>query len=669
MNLPKKYYEKIFFSSGDDRELLPRNQDAIIELLDKNGAVGVVGLYDEPGYPIYFISGFALTAIGYSYPEVMAVSEGRFIQLVYEKDRQNFTECLQNPDIASHEFRMINISGKNIWVNSYKKSSFSIDNRPIIIASIRVVEDARKRESELLDALTKDYDRIIYADINQGRYRIIKSELGDPDEQICGTLTELEELLHQYSRDNINPDDHSFAAILNKLNFFSNPGENGGNYKATYRALVGGEYQWIQFQAFYGGAMNLDTGHIILTFRVVDEEKRRELDAHRLLSDSLAMAEKASRIKNEFLSRMSRDLRSPINDIMGMLKIAKANHANPDKIDECIEKISSACGDLVSLVQDVLDMHDPEDNDPELSEEEMNLSGFFQDGLKWFYRRAEESGLSCTIQCADFPHPYIVGSPKHLRQIFDHILDNAIKYNKPNGSIILRGRELSCNGKTATFEFVVEDTGLGMDAEFLRNTFDLFEQGYSPNRTQYTRTGLGLSIAKRLVDQMEGSICAESKPGIGTKVTFTLPFKLCTDTAEAKTEPKNIDLALMNVLLVEDNELSLEIAQFLLENAGMVVSCARNGQEAVDIFRQSEENKFDVILMDIMMPVMNGLEAARTIRELDRPDAKNIPIIALSANVMDSDVKNAKMAGMNDHLAKPIDADQLLSAIAKCLHK
>lgn len=667
MNLPKKYYEELFFSSGDDRDLLPQNQDAIIELLDKNGAVGVVGLYDEPGYPIYFISGFALTAIGYSYQKMMDVSEGRFIQLVYEKDRQNFTECIGNPDIASHEFRMVNMSGKNVWVNSYKKSSFSIDNRPIIIASIRVVEDARKRESELLDALTKGYNRIIYVDVNQGRYRIIKSEQGGLDEQICGTLTELEELLHQYGRDYINPDDHSFATILNKLNFFSNPGENGGNYKATYRALVDGEYQWIQFQAFYGGAMNLDTGHIILAFRIVDEEKRRELDAHRLLSDSLARAEKASQIKNEFLTRVSHDLRTPINGIMGMLEIAKANRANADKIDECIEKISSACSNLVNLLQDVLDMYELESNNLELLEEDFNLSEFFQDGLKWFYRRAEESGLSCTIQCSDFPHPYIVGSPKHIRQIFDHILDNAIKYNKPNGSITLKGRELSCNGKTAMFEFVVEDTGLGMGAEFLQNVFELFEQENSSGRTQYRGTGLGMSIVKRLVDQMEGTIAVESQPGIGTKVTFTLPFKLCMDTVEAKSEPKNIDLALMNVLLVEDNELNMEITQFLLESAGMVVSCARNGQEAVDIFRQSEENKYDVILMDIMMPVMSGLEAARTIRELDRPDAKSVPIIALSANVMDMDVKKTKMAGMDDHLAKPIDASQLLSSIAKCL--
>lgn len=668
MNLPKKYYEELFFSSGDDRNLLPQNQDAIIELLDKNGAVGVVGLYDEPGYPIYFISGFALTAIGYGYPEMMNVSEGRFIQLVYEKDRQNFTECIRNPDIASHEFRMVNISGKNVWVNSYKKTSFSIDKRPIIIASIRVVEDARKRESELLDALTKGYNRIIYVDVNQGRYRIIKSEQGGLDEQVCGTLTELEELLHQYGRDYINPDDHSFATILNKLNFFSNPGENGGNYKATYRALVDGEYQWIQFQAFYGGAMNLDTGHIILAFRIVDEEKRRELDAHRILSDSLAKAEEASHIKNKFLSRMSHDLRTPINGIMGMLEIAKANRANADKIDECIEKISMACGNLISLVQDVLDMHDLENNNLELLEEPFDLSEFFTDGLKWFYHRTKESGLNYTIQYADFPHPYVLGSPRHIRQIFDHILDNAIKYNKPNGSITLKGRELSCSGKTAMFEFVIEDTGLGMSAEFLKNVFEPFEQEHNTSRTKYMGTGLGLSIAKRLVDQMDGSIAVESQPGIGTKVTFTLPFKLCRNAAESQPAPKNIDLALMNVLLVEDNELNMEIAQFLLESAGMVVSCATNGQEAVDVFRQSEENKFDVILMDIMMPVMNGLEAARTIRGLDRPDAKSVPIIALSANVMDSDVKKTKMAGMDDHLVKPIDASQLLSSIAKCLH-
>ena len=186
MSDSQKYYEELYFNSGDGRQLLPHNQDVIIDLLDKNGAVGIVGVYDEPGYPIYFISGFALTAIGYSYSEMMKVSEGKFINLVFEKDREIFTEDAGNRNLACHEFRLVGKSGKNVWVNSFRKESVSMDNRRIIIASVRVVEDARKRESELLNALTRGYDRIIYVDMKQERYRVIKSVRADLAEQVCG---------------------------------------------------------------------------------------------------------------------------------------------------------------------------------------------------------------------------------------------------------------------------------------------------------------------------------------------------------------------------------------------------------------------------------------------------------------------------------------------------
>lgn len=667
MSNSQKYYEELYFNSGDGRQLLPQNQDVIIELLDKNGAVGIVGVYDEPGYPIYFISGFALTAIGYSFSEMMEASEGKLINLVFDKDRQMFTENAGNRNLACHEFRMVSKSGKNVWVNSFHRESVSMDNRRIVIASIRVVEDARRRESELLNALTRGYDRIIYVDMNQGRYRVIKSEWNDLDEQVCGTLEELEELLQRYGQEYINPQDHSFADMLNKLNIFANPGKKGGNYQATYRAKMNGEYQWVQFQAFYGGAMKLETGHIILAFRIVDEEKRRELDTNRLLSDSLARAEEAGRVKNQFLSRMSHDLRTPINGIVGMLEIAKKNINDPEKIEECLKKISLSCDNLMSLVQDVLDMNNLESGKLELMEETFNLPLFLKEELVNISDRAEKGGLTYAFIPGDFPHSNVTGSPKHVLQIFEHILDNAIKYNKPNGSIILSGREMPGSGRMATYEFVVEDTGIGMEPEFVKNIFEPFEQEHNEARTEYSGTGLGMSIVKRLVDRMNGTIAVESEPGKGTRVTFTIPLKVSEDAVTHETE--NVNLAGLCVLLVEDNELNMEIAKFLLEDAGMTVLCAANGQEAIDVFRQTEVHAIDVILMDIMMPVMDGLEAVREIRRLERADAESVPVIALSANVMDSDIKKTKMAGMDEHLSKPINSSLLLGAIAKCVHK
>lgn len=667
MSDSQKYYEELYFSSGDGRQLLPQNQEAIIDLLDKNGAVGIVGVYDEPGYPIYFISGFALTAIGYGYKEMMEVSKGKFMHFVYDKDRELLKESLEGRNQAGHEFRMVNHLGMNVWVNSFWKESTSMEGRRILIASIRVVEDARRRESELLNALTRGYDRIIYVDMNQGRYRVIKSEWNDLHEQVCGTLEELEELLQRYGQEYINPQDHSFAEMLNKLNIFANPGEKGGNYQATYQAKLNDEYQWIQFQAFYGGAMKLETGHIILTFRVVDEEKRRELDKNRILSDSLAKVEEAERVKKDFLSRMSHDLRTPINGIVGMLEIVKKSRNDPKLIEDCLKKISISCDHLMSLVQDVLDMNNLESGRLELMDETFHLPSFLMEELVNISDRAEKGGLTYAFIPGDFLHPNVIGSPKHVLQIFEHILDNAIKYNKPNGSIILSGREVSGNGQLATYEFVVEDTGIGMAPEFAKNIFEPFEQEHNGARTEYMGTGLGMSIVKKLVDQMNGSIKVESEPGEGTKVTFTIPFKVCEEAIAP--EPENVDFTGLHVLLAEDNELNMEIAKFLLESEGMTVLCAANGQEAINIFSQTEENSIDVILMDIMMPVMDGLEAVREIRRMDRSDAETVPIIALSANVMDSDIKKTKMAGMDEHLPKPINTSLLLGAIAKCLHR
>lgn len=667
MSDSQKYYEELYFSSGDGRRLLPQNQEAIIDLLDKNGAVGIVGVYDEPGYPIYFISGFALTAIGYGYKEMMEVSKGKFMHFVYDKDRELLKESLDGRNQAGHEFRMVNHMGMNVWVNSFWRESTSMEGRKILIASVRVVEDARRRESELLNALTRGYDRIIYVDMNQGRYRVIKSEWNDLHEQVCGTLEELDELLQRYGQEYINPQDHSFAEMLNKLNIFANPGEKGGNYQATYQAKLNDEYQWIQFQAFYGGAMKLETGHIILTFRVVDEEKRRELDKNRILSDSLAKTEEAERVKKDFLSRMSHDLRTPINGIVGMLEIVKKSRNDPKQIEECLKKISISCDHLMSLVQDVLDMNNLESGRLELMDETFNLPSFLTEELVNISDRAEKGGLTYAFIPGDFLHPNVIGSPKHVLQIFEHILDNAIKYNKPNGSIILSGREVSGNGQLATYEFVVEDTGIGMAPEFAKNIFEPFEQEHNGARTEYMGTGLGMSIVKKLVDQMNGSIKVESEPGEGTKVTFTIPFKVCEEAIAP--EPENVDFTGLHVLLAEDNELNMEIAKFLLESEGMTVLCAVNGQEAINIFSQTEENSIDVILMDIMMPVMDGLEAVREIRRMDRSDAETVPIIALSANVMDSDIKKTKMAGMDEHLPKPINTNLLLGAIAKCLHR
>ena len=259
--------------------------------------------------------------------------------------------------------------------------------------------------------------------------------------------------------------------------------------------------------------MKLETGHIILTFRVVDEEKKRELDTNRILSDSLAKAEEAERVKKDFLSRMSHDLRTPINGIVGMLEMIKKSRRDPKQVEECLKKISISCDHLMNLVQDVLDMNNLESGRLELMEESFHLPSFLMEELVNISDRAEKGGLTYAFIPGDFPHPNVIGSPKHVLQIFEHILDNAIKYNKPNGSIILSGREVSGSGQMATYEFVVEDTGIGMAPEFLTHIFEPFERERTSTVSGIQGTGLGMAITKNLVELMGGQIAVESQKG------------------------------------------------------------------------------------------------------------------------------------------------------------
>lgn len=667
MNLPRHYYGELYFNGGDDGGLLFEDQNAVTELLDRNGAVGIVGFYDEPDYPICFISGFALTALGYDFDGLIEDSGGKFINVLYEKDRDDFIADCQDRERTRQEFRLVRRGGSPVWVTACHKESVSSEGRRIRIMSVRVAEDARRRESGLLEALSKGYDRIIYVDVNRGRYRVVRMEHGDSDEQICAAAKELAELLRQYEREYISPEDYSFVELLGRLDLFEVE-SGGGYYQATYRARVDGACQWVQFQVFYGGDIDRDTGHILLTFRTVDEEKQRELDASRILSESLAKAEEAGRVKNKFLARMSHDLRTPINGIIGLLDIARRNPDDAGKRNECMDKIRVSCEYLLSLVNDVLDMNDLENGHTKLEETVFDFYEVIKESERAALKMTGAKGLVFSSRIEPFEHSRVLGSPKHIRQMFHHILDNAVKYNKPGGSVCVSGREVSCSGRIAVYEFIFEDTGIGMSREFLRYIFEPFEQEHNEARSEYMGTGLGMSIVKRLVDHMNGDILVESEAGERTKVTVTLPFRICREE-ELEEKTGDCDLTGVRVLLAEDNELNMDIARYLLEDAGLEVSCAKNGRAALEMFENSEENEFDIILMDIMMPVMDGLEATRAIRNLKRADARNIPIFALSANVMEEDVKKTKMAGMNEHLSKPIDSSLMLKEIRKYVQK
>ena len=401
-----------------------------------------------------------------------------------------------------------------------------------------------------------------------------------------------------------------------------------------------------------------------LAHRKQEQEKDEKYKAE--LLRAAKKAEAANEAKTEFLQRMSHDIRTPINGICGMIDVADHYAEDMKKQTECRAKIKEASHLLLELINEVLDMSKLESDEVILEEIPFNLNSISEEILGVIEQMATEQNIRILWEEKEVTHWNLIGSPVHVKRILMNILSNAVKYNKENGYVYISCREIpSKQTAMTTLEFVCRDTGIGMTEAFQKRIFEPFAQEHAGSRTKFAGTGLGMPITKKLVEKMGGTISFESKEGIGTTFLIRIPFRIDTDRKDrTETEEKTeTSIQGLHVLLTEDNELNMEIAEFVLQNEGTVVTKAWNGQEAVDIFRKSSPGEFDVILMDIMMPVMNGYEAAKMIRSLDREDAKVIPIIAMTANAFIEDRMRAKEAGMDEHIAKPVDGKLLVKVI------
>lgn len=407
--------------------------------------------------------------------------------------------------------------------------------------------------------------------------------------------------------------------------------------------------------------------HGIILFKDTSEFHEKEHQEKERLESAFHKADLASKAKTEFLNRMSHDIRTPINGIMGMLEIMRRAEEDPEKSRECMEKIQISAGHLLELVNDVLDMSKIEADQIELPREPFNLVELMQEVRALVDAQLTETGIEHRISRGHMVHTSLIGSPLQLRQIMVNLFSNAIKYNKEGGSIETYAGELSCDGKIVYYEFIITDTGVGMSREFVEeHLFKPFTQEQSDARTQYKGTGLGMSIVQGLIQKMHGSVQVESELGKGTKITCQIPFELDTESEMIKETGEISDVTAienLHILLAEDNEINMEIAEFYLEDMKIKVDKAWNGKEAVEMFAASEPGTYDMILMDIMMPVMDGLEAARYIRQMERSDAKKIPILALTAQVTSESIVECGKAGMDGHLTKPIEAQKLKEKI------
>ena len=403
-----------------------------------------------------------------------------------------------------------------------------------------------------------------------------------------------------------------------------------------------------------------------LAHRKQEQEKEEKYKAELLIAAK--KAEAANEAKTEFLQRMSHDIRTPINGICGMIDVADHYADDMEKQAEYRIKVKEASNLLLELVNDVLDMSKLESGEVVLEEIPFNLSKIAEEVLIVIEQMAAEWNIRIVWEKKEITHRDFIGSPGYVKRVMMNILSNAVKYNRENGQIYISCMEIpSKQPEMTTMEFVCRDTGIGMADEFQKHIFEPFAQEHAGSRTKFAGTGLGMPITKKLVEKMDGTITFESKEGEGTTFVIRVPFKIDmeADKREEQKEVSEKSIKGLHILLAEDNELNMEIAEFMLQNEGADVTKAWNGQEAVELFEKSRAGEFDVILMDIMMPVMNGYDATKTIRSLDREDAKEVPIIAMTANAFTEDRIRAKEAGMDEHIAKPVDAKLLVKVIHK----
>lgn len=585
--------------------------------------------------------------------------------------RENLMETMQNQDELSLQFRF-----KEIYMETRIVKVPTDHGVKVILGSRNINDIVKKREEQnkqlqdtlivertfnnIIRAIGSIYNGIATINLVDKTYMILSNKNLDKDifkPHSTGSIEQLKDIFV-----NVNAAPKYKDDILEFINFTTLPNRMKDKQMISME-LEGISGRWYTC-SFIVEKKDKDGNitDVLMTISDIDEIKHKELEVKEKLKEAAEKANQANVAKTNFLRRMSHDIRTPLNGIVGMINLAQRYGNDKEKLCECKEKVLTSLDYLLSLINDILDMSKVESNALVLEPKPFDLIETLNSIIAIIETSANEHNIQFIggKSLSYIPHRYFIGSQEYLNRLLMNIASNAIKYNKENGSITLYCKEISSNENMALMQFVCSDTGLGMSEEFQKHAFEPFACEGKATITGYSGTGLGLSIVKDIVDIMDGSIEMDSKENVGTTFVVTIPLQMDSNPkVKVQKNEKELNLSGKKALLVEDNEINLEIATIMLQDLGLIVTPAQNGKEALDIFEQSDTHTFDYIFMDVMMPVMDGLEATRRIRSLNREDAKTTPIIALSANAFEDDIKECLDAGMNAHVAKPIDVNVL----------
>ena len=526
----------------------------------------------------------------------------------------------------------------------------------------KALEDAYQEEAnknEVIEALAEFYECLCIVDLVRREYVVVSGK--DKQFPYPETLDSFQDtVLQKY----IRPEFYQDLRVFTDFDTLSQR-LLGRKIISTDLKATNGKWYTLSFIVKKCDEHGTVT-HVLMTIFDIDEQKSYEVAVREKLKAAAQEAERANMAKTNFLRRMSHDIRTPLNGIIGMIKLSDQFYSDKEKLRVYKEKVLSSLDYLQTILNDILDMSKVESETIIMEEKPFDLVDVLTNVVSVIETSAANRGLTFHggKDLSTIRHRYFLGSTEYLNRLLMNVASNAVKYNRPGGSVTIYCRELSCDGNVANYQFVCADTGYGMSKEFQEHAFEPFVREKREATSGFTGTGLGLAIVKDIVKIMGGTIFMDSQENVGTTFTVNLPLKIDPNPRiSKKTGREKLNLSGKTALLVEDNDINLEISQILLESMGLTVKTARNGREAVETFENSKEGTFRYIFMDIMMPVMNGLEAAKAIRCLNRPDAKTTPIIAMTANAFREDIQECQNAGMNAHVAKPIDEGKLEEAI------
>ncbi len=822
------YYKEEIFFTEDSGILLEEHQKGIMDALISNIAVGVIGGFYEEGYPIYFISRFALNNIGYSFEEFMEQTNGYYQEAIVPRDYPIFLHNRQENPEKYKEYRLRHKDGRGVWVHETCRDSAAADGRKIWICTVRLI-DSEYRSNQLnrqaFHMLQDSFFRISAIDLLQNsiiNMKLIESEI--EEEAVCEG--DYQKVIANCGKNHVALEDQDkFIGVLSAENLLSVFADSKEPISMNYHRLVNGVLTWVRSEivpvdnfdvhpavmwyvrniseekareAEYTDRLLKMNAELIHTKEHLEEANRRVQEANDNLQEAYETANRASNAKTEFLSKMSHDIRTPMNAILGMIAVAEMHIDEKERVLDSLHKITVSGKHLLGLINEILDMSKIESGKVSLTEDCFNLSDMIKNLFTVFHSQMAAKNLEYAVSIAHLEHENVLGDEQRLQQIFMNIMGNAIKFTPEGGkiSVSIAEKESEVSG-SGCYEFVFTDTGIGMEQEYVDKIFEPFSRAKDSRIDKIEGTGLGMSIAVNIARMMNGDIKVESTPGKGSKFSVSVYLKLddikpedieafaklpilvvdddedaCASACEmldslsmkaeyvmsgeravervleAKDEEafavvildwkmpgkdgletakeirqkaagdvpivilsaydwsdikqealaagvnafiekplfksrlthvlKHVlglakekrqgskletfqeqDFSGRRVLLVEDNELNIEVASELLDVVGIQVETALNGKEAVERVQNAPSDYYDMIFMDIQMPLMNGYEAATAIRALGRSDLSSVPIIAMTADAFEDDIKRCHAAGMNGHISKPVDIANL----------